>query len=250
MKGRVLTPRIKAGEGVKTELAVESWPVDRAKPYPRNPRKVTDAAIITVAASITEFGWRQPRGAQGVLHAGERDDVRRRRLPLVSAAGRGQRAPVDFGKPIMTRPTCEACPAIDIRDWAAWEFLVPGARWTINCYRGDEQQGTIHAAIGDDRVTLSFNARDRHGKEHPRRQDVGLAYATPRFGGRRPWFTCPACERRCALLYYRRGRFACRTCQGLSYASQSRRNRQEQRTEAPAETTSETASLPVRRPPV
>ena len=144
----------------------------------------------------------------------------------------------------MTRPTCEDTPAIDIGDWAAEEFLVPGARWTINCYRGDEQQGTIHAAIGDDRVTLSFNARDRHGKEHPRRQDVGLAYATPRFGGRRPWFTCPACERRCALLYYRRGRFGCRTCQGLAYRSQreSRRNHKRHRTEVPTEASAETSA--------
>lgn len=150
----------------------------------------------------------------------------------------------------MTRPTCEDTPAIDIGDWAAGEILVPGASWIINTFKGDEKVGTIRAAIGDDCVTLSFYARDRHGKEHHRRQDVGLTYTMPRFGGRRPWFTCPACERRCALLYYRRGRFACRKCQGLSYASQSRRNRQEQRTEAPAEATSETASLPVRRPPV
>ena len=43
MKGGVLTPRIKGGGGVKTELSVEWWPVARVKPYPRNPRKVTDA---------------------------------------------------------------------------------------------------------------------------------------------------------------------------------------------------------------
>lgn len=150
----------------------------------------------------------------------------------------------------MTRPTCEDTPAIDIGDWAAGEILVPGASWIINTFKGDEKVGTIRAAIGDDCVTLSFYARDRHGKEHHRRQDVGLTYTMPRFGGRRPWFTCPACERRCALLHYRRGRFACRKCQGLSYASQSRRNRQDLRTEAPAETTSETASLPARRPPI
>ena len=78
------------------------------------------------------------------------------------------------------------------------ELLAPGARWTINVYRNDQKSGTIRAAIGDNRVTLNFETRDREGKWRPRRQDVGLTYTTPRFGGQRPWFLCPACERRCA----------------------------------------------------
>jgi ParB-like nuclease domain len=41
-------------------LAVEWWPVDRVIPYPGNPRIITDAAVGMVAASIEEFGWRQP----------------------------------------------------------------------------------------------------------------------------------------------------------------------------------------------
>ncbi len=146
----------------------------------------------------------------------------------------------------MTRPTCEACPAIDIRDWAAWELLAPGARWTINVYRGDDQAGTVHAAIGDDRIVISFNTFDREGKERPYRQDVGLTYTMPRFGGRRPWFKCRACQRRCALLYYRRARFACRVCQDLSYRSPraSYRNQQQPSREAPAEIPAETAPPP------
>lgn len=40
-------------------LAVEAWPVDRPKPYAKNPRR-NDAAVEKVAASIREFGWAQP----------------------------------------------------------------------------------------------------------------------------------------------------------------------------------------------
>lgn len=40
-------------------LAAEAWPVDRPKPYARNPRR-NDAAVEKVAASIREFGWAQP----------------------------------------------------------------------------------------------------------------------------------------------------------------------------------------------
>ncbi len=38
--------------------------------------------------------------------------------------------------------------------------------------------------------------------------------------GSRPWFLCPGCGRRCAVLFLRRGRLACRRCFGLAYRSQ------------------------------
>ena len=41
-------------------LAIEWWPVDRPQPYPGNARKMSDRAADVVAASIKEFGWRQP----------------------------------------------------------------------------------------------------------------------------------------------------------------------------------------------
>lgn len=41
-------------------MRVEMWPIDRPKDYPKNARKWTDKAIAKVAASIREFGFRQP----------------------------------------------------------------------------------------------------------------------------------------------------------------------------------------------
>jgi ParB-like chromosome segregation protein Spo0J len=41
-------------------LSVQNWPLSRLKPYPRNARKITQAAIEKVALSLREFGWRQP----------------------------------------------------------------------------------------------------------------------------------------------------------------------------------------------
>ena len=41
-------------------MKVELWPIDRPKPYGKNPRKITQKAIEKVAASIREFGFRQP----------------------------------------------------------------------------------------------------------------------------------------------------------------------------------------------
>lgn len=53
-------PKIPAAhESRAPALAVEAWPVDRPKPYAKNPRR-NDAAVEKVAASIREFGWAQP----------------------------------------------------------------------------------------------------------------------------------------------------------------------------------------------
>jgi hypothetical protein len=41
-----------------------------------------------------------------------------------------------------------------------------------------------------------------------------------RYGGERPWFRCPKCNRRCAILFFVRTAVACRTCEGVAYRSQ------------------------------
>lgn len=53
-------------------MEIEQWPIGNLKRYGRNPRKITDAAIDKVAASIKAFGVRQPVvvDAKGVIIAG------------------------------------------------------------------------------------------------------------------------------------------------------------------------------------
>ena len=41
-------------------MEIELWSIDRPVPYSKNPRKIPQSAIEKVAASIKEFGWRQP----------------------------------------------------------------------------------------------------------------------------------------------------------------------------------------------
>jgi len=52
-------------------MTVETWPIDRPIPYARNPR-VNSGAVDKVAASLREFGWKQPVvvDAQGVIVVG------------------------------------------------------------------------------------------------------------------------------------------------------------------------------------
>lgn len=45
---------------------------------------------------------------------------------------------------------------------------------------------------------------------------VELVFLAQPFGGRRPYFACPSCGHRAAILYP----FSCRACSGVAYASQ------------------------------
>jgi hypothetical protein len=55
-----------------SELIIESWPIDRPKPYAKNARRLSDRAVATIAASLKEYGWRQPIvvDGTGVIVAG------------------------------------------------------------------------------------------------------------------------------------------------------------------------------------
>jgi ParB-like chromosome segregation protein Spo0J len=44
----------------KRNLEVEMWETEKVVPYESNPRRLPEVAIEKVAASIKEFGWRQP----------------------------------------------------------------------------------------------------------------------------------------------------------------------------------------------
>jgi hypothetical protein len=39
---------------------IELWPVDRPRPYERNPRTHSEAQVDQIAASMVEFGWTNP----------------------------------------------------------------------------------------------------------------------------------------------------------------------------------------------
>jgi len=53
-------------------MQIEQWPIDRPKPYAKNARKWNAAAVDKVAASISEYGFRQPIvvDSQGVIIIG------------------------------------------------------------------------------------------------------------------------------------------------------------------------------------
>ena len=84
--------------------------------------------------------------------------------------------------------------------------------WT----RDGEPSGNIGFLVKDGSVTLDY----RLGQGQPNVQPVYFSWTRPKFGGRRPWFLCPRCIRRVALLYLGGERWACRICFDLAYRSE------------------------------
>lgn len=41
-------------------MKIETWPLDKIRPYEGNPRVNSDEATEALAGSLTQFGWRQP----------------------------------------------------------------------------------------------------------------------------------------------------------------------------------------------
>ena len=39
---------------------VELWPIEKLRPYERNPRTHSEAQVDQIAASMVEFGWTNP----------------------------------------------------------------------------------------------------------------------------------------------------------------------------------------------
>jgi ParB-like chromosome segregation protein Spo0J len=39
---------------------LELWPIERLRPYDRNPRTHSDDQVAQIAASMVEFGWTNP----------------------------------------------------------------------------------------------------------------------------------------------------------------------------------------------
>jgi hypothetical protein len=108
---------------------------------------------------------------------------------------------------------------LDVRELLRLGCLVPDARATIRWYRGMAEAASIGTYFDSCQLALQL----RYSTGQPPivvRETVPLTFTACHFGGDRPWFLCPHCRRRCAILWGRE-RFLCRTCQGVAYASQN-----------------------------
>jgi len=55
-----LTDAVQTAGLVALAVRIELWPIDRLRPYERNPRTHSEAQVEQIAASMVEFGWTNP----------------------------------------------------------------------------------------------------------------------------------------------------------------------------------------------
>lgn len=112
----------------------------------------------------------------------------------------------------------EACQRLDVREWARCGTLRPGywGSWSWHNSATGEPTGSISYRIESDAAVLSYTLQGE-----PRTQRVPILRTPCTYGGMRPWFACPHCAKRVAVIYLRRGGFYCRQCARVAYCSQS-----------------------------
>ena len=85
---------------------------------------------------------------------------------------------------------------------------------TLRWSRNGHELGSIAYENLTGGMRLRYTSRDESIKEL-----IPFVYTATKFGGRRKWFECPSCKRRCRVLYGGRY-FRCRKCCGAKYQSQ------------------------------
>ena len=124
-----------------------------------------------------------------------------------------------------TRAVTDGPLRLDVRWLARQGCLGPNTTgsYVVGWLRGDEPAGDILVRYDADRpaeLVLTYHARRGEGGPwRPIRERVVLDRTPCPYGGERPWFRCPGCDARRAVLSAVDGRFRCRACHDLAYAS-------------------------------
>ena len=107
---------------------------------------------------------------------------------------------------------------LDVRQLQRARVLTPGWRGDWCWYRRGEKRAEINIEVGEASIQLRYRAADR-GEWKDYDYTVRLSRSSCHYGGERPWFLCPHCGRRVAILYGG-AVFACRHCRALAYEVQ------------------------------
>jgi hypothetical protein len=119
------------------------------------------------------------------------------------------------------RAKAEQLHRVDVRIWVRQGYLNAACAFSWAWHGGGEQSGSISVHVhAPDVLTLRYTIT-QNDVARDVVERVTLARTACPYGGKRPWFNCTRCARQVAVLYLRRGYFACRHCQRVAYSSQS-----------------------------
>ena len=86
--------------------------------------------------------------------------------------------------------------------------------------RNGFEPSSIHIRVRGQQLFLNWYVKENDGKWNPVNMFIKLDWTPCHFGGYRPWFLCPRCGRRAAILYAGQY-FYCRVCRDLAYPSEN-----------------------------
>lgn len=108
--------------------------------------------------------------------------------------------------------TCDNYMRLDIRALHRCGRLTQGIPFSWQWSRNGEPCGAIQIWPSNNEVTLSYRIRSNDAAWTAMQESVSLDWTTPHLGGQRPWFRCPGCGQRVAILYLGHSCFRCRGC--------------------------------------
>src|SRR5262252_2581060 len=121
------------------------------------------------------------------------------------------------------RRKCEHLLGLDVRVLARRGHLVPGMYFSLQWSRGGEPAGNVGIETASDHVRRAYTWTPYGSDLQQIDCSVRLMRTRCHLGGSRPWFRCPRCWSPRAVIYgvAGDGRFGCRQCMRLAYASEA-----------------------------
>jgi hypothetical protein len=114
------------------------------------------------------------------------------------------------------KPKTTQCRSIDVRRFQRDKLLQTGMAYGWQWMdEGGKVLSSISVCTHDGGITISYRIE---GEDVAQRINITSTPCT--YSGGRPWFVCPHCHKRRALLYLAR-QVACRTCFRMTFPSQS-----------------------------
>lgn len=109
---------------------------------------------------------------------------------------------------------------IDVRRWQREGLLKPDSSFVTQWSTRGKVTASIRVTASPRLVKLSY-CHQAAGENENLSYPILLSWTSCNYGGKRPWFLCPAkgCNRRVAILYGGKI-FACRHCNNLAYDCQ------------------------------
>lgn len=114
---------------------------------------------------------------------------------------------------------CEDYLSIDLAWLKRQGSLTPGNSGNITWSRGGKTTNSIGYRAETGGLRLIYRTRRAENEWQDVNELIPFTWTDANFNGRRQWFACPSCNRRCRIIYGG-SYYRCRKCYQLKYESQ------------------------------